>query len=121
MADHERIPGFIYMKSEILKQEIAMSEKTGRVYCEDKVQYSPQEILIMREAGVEIDLCAHLAKKVFDGEVVKVERNTGTNDKGKSVESGGGDNTTNNTSASKEIQGANGVRAGNKDGELDIY
>jgi len=40
MADHERKPGFIYMKSEILKQEIAMSEKTGRVYCEDKVQYA---------------------------------------------------------------------------------
>jgi hypothetical protein len=90
MVERKREPNFIYMKSEILKQEIAMSEKTGWVFCEDKVNYSPQEIAIMQRAGVEIDLCTHLVKKVFDGEIVKIERSTGTNDKGKSVESEGG-------------------------------
>jgi hypothetical protein len=121
MAEREREPGFIYMESKILKQEIALSEKTWRVYCEDKVQYRPQEISIIYEAGIEVDLCIHLVKKVFDGEVVKIERNVGTNGQAKPVESGGGTDTPNNSSAREKVQGTNEVSSGAKDGELDIY
>jgi hypothetical protein len=74
MGERTRKPGFAYIYTDVLKQEIAMSEKTGLVYCKDKVQYSPQEIAIMIAAGIKIDLSIHLVKKVFEGEVVKVEQ-----------------------------------------------
>ena len=67
-------PGFFYINSAILKQEVAMNIKTCRVYCKDGVRYSPQEILLFYEAGAEIDVGTHLVKKVFGGEVVKVEQ-----------------------------------------------
>jgi hypothetical protein len=114
-------PGFVYIKSEILKQEIAMSIKTGRVYCEDKVRYSPQEIDLFRNADAEIDLFTHLVKKVFEGEVVKVERDIRGNGQAKPTESGAGNNTSDNTSSGKEIPDANGNGAGGGDRELDIY
>ena len=40
----------------------------------DKVRYSPAEVSRLSEAGVEISLGAHLVKKVFQGEIVGVER-----------------------------------------------
>jgi hypothetical protein len=72
-------PGFFYFKSAILKQEVAMNIKTCRVYCEDGVQYSPQEILLFYEADIKCDVGVHLVKKVFGGEVIKVERNAERN------------------------------------------
>lgn len=114
-------PGFVYYKSEILKQEIAMNKKTGWVYCEDRAQYSPHEILLLYEADVEIDVGTHIVKRVFQGEVIKVERNVGTNGQAKQIESGGGADTPSNTNPGEKIQGANGVGAGGANGELDIY
>ena len=72
-------PGFIYIKSHALKQEVAWRKKDGRVFCEDGVQYSPQELEIMEAAGVEIDIATHNVKKVLCGEVVKIERATNKN------------------------------------------
>jgi hypothetical protein len=120
MGERVRKPGFVYIYSEALKQEIAMSEKTGRVYCEDKVQYSPQEIAIMNAAGVEIDLNTHLVKKVFEGEVVKVE-GLGTKSQGKSDESGCGNGASDNSSAVETAPSANGISAADGNGELGIY
>jgi hypothetical protein len=37
-------PGFVYIYSELLKQEVAMNKKTGKVYCEDKTVYGPEEM-----------------------------------------------------------------------------
>jgi hypothetical protein len=62
-------PGWEYMHSETLKQEIAVSLKTGKVYCEDGTIYSPEELKLMRNAKQEITLGVHLAKKVFGGEI----------------------------------------------------
>jgi hypothetical protein len=121
MAERERKEGFVYIKSEILKQEIAVSKKTGWVFCEDKVCYSPKEIAIMKEVGTEIDLCTHLVKKVFDGEVVKIERSMGTNGQAKPIESGGGAGAANNSSAGEKIQSTDGVGAGDGGRELEIY
>jgi hypothetical protein len=114
-------PGFVYIKSEILKQEIAMNKKTGRVYCEDGAQYSPNEMLLFYEAGVEVDVGTHVVKRIFEGEVVKIERNVGTNSQTKQVESGTRNSIPNNSSSNKKIQGANGVSAADGNGELDIY
>jgi hypothetical protein len=36
MPKKEHQPGFIYIKSEALNQEIALSKKSGWVFCEDR-------------------------------------------------------------------------------------
>jgi hypothetical protein len=75
MSKKERQPGFIYIKSETLNQEIAWSEKSGWVFCEDGTRYSPGEIKVLDAGGHgAITLGVHNVKKVFGGEVVKVER-----------------------------------------------
>jgi hypothetical protein len=65
-------PGWEYMYSGALKQEIAVHIKTGRIYCEDKTQYSLRELEIMKGAQLEITPQIHLAKKLFEGEIVNV-------------------------------------------------
>jgi hypothetical protein len=114
-------PGFLYFNSENIKQEIAMNKKTGRVYCEDGAQYGPQEMLLFYEAGIEIDVVTHVVKRVFKGEVIKIERNMGTNDQAKQIESGGGADTSGNSNPGEKIPGANGNGAGGTSGEPDIY
>ena len=37
----------------------------------DKVRYTPAEVSRLSAAGVEINLAAHLVKKVFQGEIVE--------------------------------------------------
>jgi hypothetical protein len=114
-------PGFVYMKSKPLKQEVAMSTKTGWVYCEDGALYSPREILLFYEAGVEIDAVTHVVKRIFNGEVVKIERKEGTNGQAKPVEIGSGASTPNSSNPGKKIQGANETGAAGTNGELGIY
>jgi hypothetical protein len=63
-------PGWEYIRSDTLKQEIAMNIETGQVYCEDGTVYSPEEINIMDAAKQKITPEVHLVKKVFGGEIV---------------------------------------------------
>ena len=114
-------PGFFYINSAILKQEVAMNVKTCRVYCEDGVQYSPREILLFYEADCEIDVGIHLVKKVFGGEVVKVERNIRGNGQAKQIESGKGNADDNNGNPGEKMAGTNGNGEAKGNGELDIY
>jgi hypothetical protein len=114
-------PGFFYLKSAILKQEVAMDIKTCRIYCEDGVQYSPREILLFYDADIEIDVGTHLVKKVFDGEVIKIERNVCGNGQTKPVESGEGNATNNNASPGEKMADTNGNGKAQGNGELDIY
>jgi len=80
----ERKPGFIYIYSEILKQEIALSEKTGVVWCKDGVKYSPQEIAVLAEGGGVLPHEVHIVKKVFnDSEVVRYANGNRTENQGK--------------------------------------
>lgn len=67
----ERKPGFTYIYSEILQQEIAISIKTGRLYCSDGVQYSLDEINQIKKTYGEIPLEVHLLKKHFGGTIVE--------------------------------------------------
>jgi hypothetical protein len=62
-------PGWEYIRSDTLKQEIAVNIKTGKVYCEDRTVYSPEEIKILKAAKQEITPEIHLVKKVFGGEI----------------------------------------------------
>jgi hypothetical protein len=114
-------PGFVYYNSENLKQEIAMNRKTSRVYCEDGAQYSPQEMLLFYEAGIEIDAGVHIVKRVFNGEVIKIERNVGAEGQAKQIESGTGNADDNNGNPGEKMADTNrnGTEQGN--GELDLY
>jgi hypothetical protein len=63
----------------------------------------------------------HVVKRVFSGEVIKIERNVGTNGQAKQIESGGGADTPDNTNPGEKMADTNrnGKTQGN--GELDIY
>jgi hypothetical protein len=67
-------PGWEYIYSDTLKQEIAVNIKTGKVYCEDKTVYSPEEMKMMDSAKQEITPEIHLVKKVFGGEIINFRR-----------------------------------------------
>jgi hypothetical protein len=118
-------PGFVYMRSAVLDNMIiALSEKSGTLYCEDGVQYSREEMEIIGENDGKIDRAVHLIKKVFKGS--KVVRN----DKGNSVgnasegecgESSPAKNDAVTPSAGSQIQETQPVGQGNESPELDIY
>ena len=63
----------IYIKSETLNMEIALSKKSGIAFCEDKVTYSPQEIDLFFNAGKTIDAAVHNVKKTLGGEVTSLD------------------------------------------------
>jgi len=65
----ENKDGFTYIYSEELGQKIAMSDKTGKVYCQDKTVYSLDEVKLLEKAG-GITKGVHLVKKIFAGSVV---------------------------------------------------
>ena len=69
MSEHK--PGFTYIYSETLKQEIAISVKTGRIYCSDGVQYSAEEIAQIQKTYSELPLAVHTVKKHFGGTIVE--------------------------------------------------
>jgi hypothetical protein len=121
MPKKERQPGFIYIKSEALNQEIALSEKSGWVFCEDKTRYSPGEIELLNTRDQVITLAVHNVKKVFGGEVVKVERDIPGNGPAKQIESGSGNSVNNATNPGEKIPEATGDGPAVRPGELDIY
>lgn len=64
-----RKPGWTYIYSYELQQEIAYHNATGWVYCKDGTKYSPQEVETLRKTG-GIILATHLLKAHFEGEVI---------------------------------------------------
>jgi hypothetical protein len=117
-------PGFIYIKSDLLKQEIAMSIKTGVVYCEDlgpdgkNVQYSPKEIEILAAEGGVLSPLVHAVKRMAGGEIVE---QSGAKDAGKRPAGKGAESSDNAANTSGKVDGASKNGAGNESGELDIY
>jgi hypothetical protein len=75
-------PGWIYVNNRNpIGFEYAIHEKTGWVYFEDGVRYSPEEIKILIESGGPVSKSLHTVKKVFQGVIVRYEQGIGTNDK----------------------------------------
>lgn len=68
----ERKPGFVYIDSKELGQIIAISEKTGKAYCQDGTVYSAAEIEILKKNG-GIALPVHLIKKQFRGTIIEIK------------------------------------------------
>ena len=109
-------PNFIYIKSDLLKMEVAVNKKTGKVTCEDGVEYSPQEMAVIEKAGGVLDMPTHRVKKIIGGVIVDVERPTNkTNEGGQRASAVGTSNT------GEKIQGVNGACPQNGQGELEIY
>lgn len=120
-------PGFMYIKSNELNQEVAFSLKSGWVYCEDKgpdgkfVNYSPEEIQILNADGKgRITLDVHLVKKIFGGRIVQYDRpgpdGTGKQDAGKEP-----NGPTNNTNTGGKISEATGNNQNYRPGDFELY
>jgi hypothetical protein len=73
-------PGWTYIKSSDLKQEVAVNNKNGMVYCEDGAIYKPEEVEIMDKAGQQITPEIHLVKKMFGGEITEFIRKEAESD-----------------------------------------
>lgn len=69
----DRKPGFTYFYSEALQQEIAISDKTGKVYCSDGVQYTPEEIAQLQKTYGDFSPQVHKIKRIFGGTIINVE------------------------------------------------
>lgn len=68
----EQKPGWTYTFIDSLGQYIAINEKTGVMYTQDKIFYSKKEQEILRKHNYEIPLAVHLIKKVIGGEIVEI-------------------------------------------------
>lgn len=78
MSEHK--PGFTYIYSKALQQEIAYSQKTGKVYCSDGVQYSPEELKEIQKTYGELPLQVHHLKKHFGGKIISAGEKNENND-----------------------------------------
>ena len=125
----ERKEGYVYIQSALLNQEVALSLKTGWVYCQDKgpdgslVSYSPKEIEILEKSGSVITPEIHNVKKVIGGTIVESENGNGP---GSGDTAGGNekpppDDPDNNKNPPGSVPGVSGNGQANREGELDIY
>ena len=67
-------PGWTYRYIEILGQYIAVNDKTGVLYTEDKTMYTPEECRLLEKRDFQLPEFVHRVKKVFNGILVQ---NTG--------------------------------------------
>ena len=123
----ERREGFIYIKSDLLNQEVALSLKSGWVYCQDRtpdgalVSYSPKELEILAKTGSVITPGIHNVKKIIGGTIVECEDGAGNDNKRKPDAEPPSDGSANNKNSPGSIPGVSGNVPANRDGELEIY
>jgi hypothetical protein len=126
-VDKKRVPGFTYILSSELKQEVALSHKTGWVYCEDKgpdgkpVAYSPAELAILEKTGTIITPAIHNIKKVIGGTIVEYGNGTGSNIKGKPNAEPITDRGHDLQNPGGKIPGPGGNVPAERSGELEIF
>ncbi|MCL2410091.1 MAG: hypothetical protein FWC97_00465 [Treponema sp.] len=118
--EKERNPNFIYMYAEAVEQEIAISKKTGDIFCADGVRYSAAEVALIASGEVPVTLKEHAIKKLFNGEIVGYERKA-ADDKREFVKNGGAESPDNAKSYGGKVAPPPAVGVENGSGELDIY
>ena len=66
--------GWTYFHSAALGMECScrVTPYGPELYTADKTYYHPAEIKRMKTAGVEMEKSVHIAKKLFDGEIVSI-------------------------------------------------
>jgi hypothetical protein len=75
-------PGWDYFSNDNpIGLEYAVHKESGWVYFEDGVKYNPEEINILIESGNPVSKSLHTVKKVFQGEIVRYEQGSETNNK----------------------------------------
>ena len=79
MEKKKRNPNFIYLISEYLQVEFAISKKTGDVYSADGVKYTAREVELLASNKIILTSAEHTVKKLFGGEFVGCEK-IGKND-----------------------------------------
>jgi hypothetical protein len=120
-------PGFVYSDSTIINQRVALHEKSGWLFCEDKyhngefVKYSPKELQIIYDSGEKITLDIHIVKKIFMGEIIEYDKGSGNNNTGKPDAGRIEDHSADPTGPGGTLQGASGNGPAIREGELDIY
>jgi hypothetical protein len=123
IVSKERKPGWEYYTSKKLNLNFAIHKATGWVYFSDGTRYSPEEIALLNKNNAKMTEELHRVKKIFQGEIIGVvnEFGTRTTDKRKSVESGGTNNTNNNSTSGRKIPETPGIGPQVQSGELEIY
>lgn len=63
-------PGWTYSYIDSLHQHIAINDKTGVLYTEDKTMYTPQEAALLKRIDYQIPPSVHIVKKLFSGTII---------------------------------------------------
>ena|GEM_PF-1233084 len=108
--EKQRNPNFIYIKSDLLVQEVAVSKKTGWVFCEDGVKYSPDELEVIRRSNGVLDMATHQIKRILGGEIVSCEQKSSDKEK-----------PDGNKSSSDKVPSVNEAGSKNENELFDIY
>lgn len=69
----EQKPGWTYSFLPSLNMYMAINDKTGVMYTEDKVMYSPKEVEILSKNNFQLPPSVHLIKKIFNGTLIVSE------------------------------------------------
>jgi hypothetical protein len=70
----KRSPNWKYIYSDYFKENIAIHKETGWVYFEKGAQYSPEEIKLLADNGLQFDIATHNVKTIIGGEIVGIEK-----------------------------------------------
>lgn len=108
-------PGFTYIYSETLKQEIALQDSTGKIFCQDGTVYDLSEIEEIKKHFGKLPLSVHLIKAKFGGKIID-----GTRYKNKPAESKLAESRTDNTTSSTTIQTTFEQMPSIEQGQLDL-
>lgn len=68
----EQKPGWNYRFIDSLGMHIAISEKTGVLYTEDKIMYSVEECKLLSKIDYQLPKNVHLIKTVFKGTLISI-------------------------------------------------
>lgn len=68
----EEKPGWTYSFINSLQQHIAINDKTGVLYTEDKTMYTPQEASLLKSVDYQIPPSVHIVKKLFNGTIISL-------------------------------------------------
>lgn len=68
----EQKPGWTYSFCNSLQMHIAINDKTGILYTEDKIMYTAQECNLLKKIKYEIPEQVHQIKKLFGGTIISL-------------------------------------------------
>lgn len=66
----EQKPGWTYTFIPTLNQYIAINDKTGVMYTQDKTPYTKEEQELLKKVDYQIPPQVHILKKMFNGTIV---------------------------------------------------